>query len=61
MSDEAGGLLIGQRVPIVALFGAPSPGAVTGALDLGAEDALTMPVSVPELVARIRAILRRRS
>lgn len=60
LSDEAGGALARRRLPTIVLLGAPSPGAVSAALDLGAEDALIMPVSVPELVARIRAILRRR-
>lgn len=48
-----------SQVPIIVLSGRDRPGDKVRALDLGADDYLTKPFSVEELLARIRAILRR--
>jgi two-component system KDP operon response regulator KdpE len=48
-----------SQVPILVLSGRDRPGDKAKALDLGADDYLTKPFSVEELLARIRAILRR--
>jgi two-component system KDP operon response regulator KdpE len=48
-------------VPIVVLSGRGDSAEKVGALDDGADDYLTKPFSVDELLARIRAVTRRRS
>lgn len=48
-----------SQVPILVLSGHDRPGDKAKALDLGADDYLTKPFSVDELLARLRAILRR--
>ena len=45
--------------PIIALSGRTSPGDKIGALDAGADHYLTMPFAMDELMARLRAALRR--
>jgi two-component system KDP operon response regulator KdpE len=45
--------------PIIVLSGRASPGDKIGALDVGADDYVTKPFSMAELLARLRAVLRR--
>ena len=47
------------RGPIIVLSGRTWPADKVGALDVGADDYVTKPFSVPELLARLRAVLRR--
>jgi two-component system KDP operon response regulator KdpE len=47
------------QVPIVILSGRLNSGAKVDALDAGADDYVTKPFSVEELLARIRAVTRR--
>jgi two-component system KDP operon response regulator KdpE len=47
------------RAPIIVLSGRTSPGDKIGALDAGADDYVTKPFAMGELLARLRAILRR--
>jgi two-component system, OmpR family, KDP operon response regulator KdpE len=47
------------RVPIIVLSGRTSPGDKIGALDVGADDYVTKPFAMAELLARLRAVLRR--
>lgn len=49
----------GVRVPIILLTARGEPGDKVRGLDAGADDYLTKPFSFPELLARIRALLRR--
>jgi len=46
-------------VPIIVLSGRAGSGDVVAALDTGADDYVTKPFDVDEVVARVRAILRR--
>jgi two-component system, OmpR family, KDP operon response regulator KdpE len=48
-----------SQVPIVVLSARDSDSAKVGALDEGADDYVTKPFSLDELVARVRAVLRR--
>ncbi len=48
-----------STAPIIVLSGRASPGDKIGALDAGADDYVTKPFSMAELLARLRAILRR--
>jgi two-component system KDP operon response regulator KdpE len=48
-----------SRAPIIVLSGRASPGDQSGALDVGADDYVTKPFSMAELLARLRAVLRR--
>jgi two-component system KDP operon response regulator KdpE len=48
-----------SRVPIIVLSGRSSPGDKIGALDAGADDYVTKPFAMAELLARLRAALRR--
>jgi len=48
-----------SRVPIIVLSGRTSPGDKIGALDVGADDYVTKPFAMAELLARLRAALRR--
>ena len=50
-----------SRVPILVLSVQDEPATKLAALDLGADDYITKPFRVEELLARIRAILRRTS
>ena len=45
--------------PIIVLSGRTSPGDKIGALDVGADDYVTKPFAMAELLARLRAVLRR--
>lgn len=49
-----------SAIPIVMLSGRPDEADRVMALELGADDYLTKPFSLRELLARVRAILRRR-
>jgi two-component system, OmpR family, KDP operon response regulator KdpE len=48
-----------SRAPIIVLSGRTSPGDKIGALDAGADDYVTKPFEMGELLARLRAALRR--
>jgi two-component system KDP operon response regulator KdpE len=48
-----------SRAPIIVLSGRTSPGDKIGALDAGADDYVTKPFEMAELLARLRAALRR--
>ncbi|MBV9382301.1 MAG: response regulator transcription factor [Streptosporangiaceae bacterium] len=48
-----------SRAPIIVLSGRISPGDKIGALDVGADDYVTKPFAMAELLARLRAALRR--
>ncbi len=50
----------GARVPILILTGRDAVADRIAGLEAGADDYLVKPFSVPELVARVRALLRRR-
>jgi two-component system, OmpR family, KDP operon response regulator KdpE len=47
------------RRPIIVMSGRASPGDKIGALDAGADDYVTKPFAMDELLARLRAALRR--
>jgi len=47
------------NAPIIVLSGRSSPGDKIGALDVGADDYVTKPFAMGELLARLRAALRR--
>jgi len=47
------------KAPIIVLSGRSSPGDKIGALDAGADDYVTKPFAMGELLARLRAALRR--
>jgi DNA-binding response OmpR family regulator len=49
----------GQRVPVLMLTARDALDDRVAALDLGADDYLTKPFQVPELLARCRALIRR--
>ncbi|HWR48937.1 MAG TPA: response regulator [Pseudonocardiaceae bacterium] len=49
------------RVPIIVLSGRADPAAKVEALDAGADDYVTKPFNMDELLARIRAALRHQS
>ena len=48
-----------STAPIIVLSGRTSPGDKIGALDVGADDYVTKPFAMAELLARLRAALRR--
>jgi two-component system KDP operon response regulator KdpE len=48
-----------SRAPVIVLSGRTSSGDKIGALDAGADDYVTKPFSMEELLARLRAVLRR--
>src|ERR1700760_1176025 len=48
-----------SRAPIIVLSGRPSRGDKMGAVEVGADDYVTKPFSMAELLARLRAVLRR--
>src|SRR5207249_758077 len=50
-----------SSVPIILVSALDAPHTKTTALELGADDYITKPFHVGELVARIRAVLRRAS
>jgi two-component system, OmpR family, KDP operon response regulator KdpE len=47
-----------SKAPIIVLSGRSSPGDKIGALDVGADDYVTKPFAMGELLARLRAALR---
>jgi two-component system, OmpR family, KDP operon response regulator KdpE len=47
------------KAPIIVVSGRTSPGDKIGALDVGADDYVTKPFAMAELLARLRAALRR--
>jgi two-component system, OmpR family, KDP operon response regulator KdpE len=47
------------KAPIIVLSGRSSPGDKIGALDVGADDYVTKPFAMAELLARLHAALRR--
>jgi two-component system cell cycle response regulator CtrA len=49
-----------SRIPIIGITTSIDPRAKIGALDLGADDVITQLCAVEELLARIRAVVRRR-
>src|SRR4029078_4452617 len=49
-----------RRTPIIMLTAKASESERVAGLDLGADDYITKPFSVRELLARVRAVLRRR-
>src|SRR6201987_4899807 len=53
------GLREWYHAPIIVLSGRTSPGDKIGALDVGADDYVTKPFAMAELLARLRAVLRR--
>jgi two-component system, OmpR family, KDP operon response regulator KdpE len=48
-----------SRAPIIVLSGRTGSGDKIGALDAGADDYVTKPFSMEELLARLRAVIRR--
>ncbi len=48
-----------SQTPVIVLSGRTGPGDKIGALDAGADDYVTKPFSMEELLARLRAALRR--
>ncbi len=50
----------GHKLPILMLTGRDTVEDRVGGLDTGADDYLTKPFSFPELLARVRSLLRRR-
>ena len=48
-----------SRAPVIVLSGHTGPGDKIAALDAGADDYVTKPFSMEELLARLRAVLRR--
>lgn len=48
-----------RHIPVLILSGLDSDEDQAAGLDLGADDYLTKPFSVPELTARVHALLRR--
>jgi two-component system KDP operon response regulator KdpE len=57
--DVCRGLRAASSVPILVLSARGEEGTKVQALDLGADDYLTKPFGVDELLARVRALLRR--
>ncbi|MFC9330182.1 response regulator [Kitasatospora sp. NPDC057015] len=57
--DVIRGLRAGSAVPIIVVSGRDSPAEKIRALDAGADDYLTKPFVMEELMARLRAVLRR--
>jgi two-component system KDP operon response regulator KdpE len=58
-TDVIAGLRGWTKVPILILSGRADAADKVGALDAGADDYVTKPFSMDELMARIRALLRR--
>ncbi|GAA1905348.1 response regulator transcription factor [Streptantibioticus ferralitis] len=57
--DVITGLRAGTPMPIIALSERTDPAHMVEALDAGADDCLTKPISMDELAARLRAVFRR--
>ena len=58
--DVCRNIRTGSRSPIIVLSADGAEGRKVRALDLGADDYMTKPFSMPELLARIRVALRHR-
>jgi two-component system, OmpR family, KDP operon response regulator KdpE len=56
--EVIGGLRGWSRAPVIVLSGRSGPGDKIAALDAGANDYVTKPFSMEELLARLRAMLR---
>jgi two-component system KDP operon response regulator KdpE len=56
--EVIGGLRGWSRAPVIVLSGRSGPGDKIAALDAGANDYVTKPFSMQELLARLRAMLR---
>ena len=54
-------LLIGSSVPLLVISASDDPGKRVEALDAGADDVITKPMHVRELIARIQAVVRRKA
>jgi two-component system, OmpR family, phosphate regulon response regulator PhoB len=52
-------LRVGSDVPVIVLSGRRSDAERTAALDAGADDYISKPFSTPEMLVRVRAVLRR--
>jgi DNA-binding response OmpR family regulator len=52
-------LRVGSDVPVIVLSGRRSDTERTAALEAGADDYVSKPFSTPEMLARVRAVLRR--
>jgi DNA-binding response OmpR family regulator len=52
-------LRVGSDVPVIVLSGRRSDAERTATLEAGADDYVSKPFSTPELLARVRAVLRR--
>jgi DNA-binding response OmpR family regulator len=48
-----------SSVPVILLSGLSTPAAIVRGLDAGADDYMTKPVSIKELVSRVGALLQR--
>ncbi len=59
--DVIHALRIWSKVPIIVLSGRSGAATMVAALDAGADDYVTKPFSMNELLARLRAVLRRPS
>jgi two-component system, OmpR family, KDP operon response regulator KdpE len=57
--EVIGGLRGWSRAPVIVLSGRSGPGDKIAALDAGANDYVTKPFSMEELLARLRAMLHR--
>ncbi|MEU7383296.1 MULTISPECIES: response regulator transcription factor [unclassified Streptomyces] len=58
-TDVITGLRSWSSVPVIALSEHAAPADVVGALDAGADDYVAKPFAMEELLARLRAVLRR--
>jgi two-component system response regulator RegX3 len=59
--EECRQIRMNSDVPIIMLTAKKSEGDIVVGLELGADDYITKPFGIPELLARIRSVLRRRT